>query len=238
MERHYSIKSIHEFAEDDFNKVVAFYPECFSGTITLSGSKLLNNGDISVMTVTSGDECIFFCLLHPDKNNIYISDVCVRKAWRGKGVMESAFKYITDYYGKKGKYYLTLTASNENNQGLNQQKRIQIFNKHHFYLSPLHIASSGYGSDNLAPISVALSNGKRVNIKSGPLKKEGLKSKYLAKDSLGNEFHVSMDQIEACFTKSLFGENKVHCPMKKSLKPKRKGGLRRITAKSTVKYRN
>jgi hypothetical protein len=223
----YSIKPIDEFVAPEFHKMATFYPECFDSTLDFDSVKTLNNGAISVMSIRAGEEYIFMCLLHSVKNTIYISDVCVRKAWRGKGVLGSAFNYITEYYGKKGTYYLTLTASNEQNQGLNQKKRMKIFNKHDFYLSPLHIAVSGYGTGDSMPITVALSNGKQLNIKSGPLKKMGIRSKYLAADSDGNTYEVSMNEIDSCYTKSLFGTNQVHCPMKKSLKSKKGGRFTR-----------
>lgn len=228
----YDIKLVKDVVESDFNNMVNFYPDCFDGTMNFHTANMLNKGNIYVMSVKYENMYIFMCLLHPVLNNVYISDVCVRKEWRGKGIMESAFKYITEYYGKRGKYYLTLTASKEENQGLNQQKRIKIFNKHDFYLSPTHISVSGYGSDDNAPISVSLANGQSLNIKSGPLKKIGIKSKYLATDSNGNSFQISMDEIEACFTKSLLGSNQVHCPMKKTLK---KGGFRATKKRSHLR---
>jgi hypothetical protein len=81
---------------------------------------------------------------------------------------------------------------------------------------------------------VSLTNGKQVNIKSGPLREEGFASKYIVRDSDGNEFKVSMDEIEACFTKStIFGHSQVHCPMKKTLK---KGGKRINTRKGVFRH--
>ena len=214
----FSIKHLHELDVKNFDKMTEFYRDCFSGGITLENLKSINNGDVSFMSGVYGNTHIFMCLLQHKEKSVYVSDVCVKKNWRGKGIMKKAFDYITDYYGTKGHYYLTLTASNEMGQGLNQKKRIQIFNKHDFYITSNNVATG-------LPVSITLTNGKQVMIKSGPLKQEGLTSKYLVEDYDGNRYKIPMNIIESCFTNSWFGGEKVHCPMKKTLK---KGG-RRLT---------
>jgi hypothetical protein len=224
----FHIKYIDE-VKDNFDEIGQIYPGCFSDKINFEMAKSFNNDDDTyIMFGQINNEYVFMCILKIKHKTVFISDVCVKKEWRGKGILESAFKYIGEYYGKKGKYYLTLTASNNNDNNLNQKKRIKIFNKQGFYISPHNV------EENTLPIRVSLTNGKMVNIKSGPLKKEGSISKYLVSDENGNTFRIKMNEIEACFIKSWFSDKKIDCPMKKTLK----GGFRRsINNRNTWKLR-
>ena len=161
-EYNYFIENIKNINDDILHKLDENQSNCWK--ITEQNSSLNRKKyNYDVMYMIENDKIIFSTYINVYKkhNYIYLNSVCASNEYRGKGLLRKALNFIKDYYKKLGFASIKLNAGNENDNGLNQKKRIEIFNKVGFEIDPI---LDYYDNDNYiqTKTKVKLDNGKIV----------------------------------------------------------------------------
>jgi fructose/tagatose bisphosphate aldolase len=184
-----------------------------------------------VLYLFEKDTPVYFLLLDlfPNHKTVYIHDVCVNKAHRGKSLFKQSIPFLKEYYKKQGFTSLTLDASDSTKEeGLDQKARIAIFHKAGFDVNTETGYFTASGDYKVIQTTVVLDTGEIVEIQ----KKEG--ENYHVKNKEGTDSVIKIHQIKQCLDSEL---NPVACPM--ILQISFHGGKRtRVSRKSRKSRKN
>jgi len=173
--------------------------DCQPGKYSLIEVKQLSK-NTDVLYLFEKDTPVYFLLLDlfPNHKNVYIHDVCVNTAHRGKSLFKQSIPFLKEQYGKQGFTSLTLDASDSTKEtGLNQKARIAIFHKAGFDVNTETGYFTASGDYEVIKTTVVLDNGDIVEIQ----KKEG--EHYHVKNKEGNESIIKIHQIKQCLDSHL-----------------------------------
>jgi ribosomal protein S18 acetylase RimI-like enzyme len=159
----YFIGNIKNINDDILKKLDESQSDCWKITeMNSSLSRKENNYD--VMYMIENDKIIFSTYINVYKkhNYIYLNSVCASNEYRGKGLFKKALDYIKDHYKKLGFASIKLNVDNTDDNGLNQKKRIEIFNKVGFEIDPILDYYDHKNNYIQTKTKVKLDNGKIV----------------------------------------------------------------------------
>ena len=159
----YFIENIKNINDDILKKLDKSQSDCWKITeMNSSISRKKQNYD--VMYMIENDKIIFSTYINVYKKHkfVYLHSVCALNEYRGKGLFRKALDYIKDYYKKLGFASIKLNAGNEVENGLNQKKRVEIFNKVGFEIDPILDYYDDNGNYKQTKTKVKLDNGKIV----------------------------------------------------------------------------
>jgi len=134
----YHIKNLNEISQTDLENLDILIRKSFPGSLTLSDIRQqYMNVPFSVFFVKQQAVVMFCSLLFPSHPTLYLYYICVPKEFRSTGIFTRALKYLKPLFMRQGYTKFGLDASEEKNSHMNQKKRIAIFLKMGFRLSPL-----------------------------------------------------------------------------------------------------
>jgi len=157
------IKNIKNINDDILKKLDESQSDCWKITeMNSSLSRKKHNYD--VMYMIEKNKIIFSTYINVYKKHkfVYLNSICASNEYRGKGLFRKALDYIKDYYKKLGFESIKLNADNTDDNGLNQKKRIEIFNKVGFEIDPILDYYDDKNNYIQTKTKVKLDNGKIV----------------------------------------------------------------------------